>query len=108
MNLQLRNKKPTESGECSNQGSDSSSVFKGLSEKFKIKEKIDKPVDSELADLVNALFLNGIPESKLSDLLKSVDRPENCNMLTKTRVNQLIWDLLSDYTCKSINMGFIV
>jgi hypothetical protein len=57
-----------------------------------------KPVDSELADIVNALFFNGIPESKLSDLLKSVDRPENCNMLTKTRVNQLIWDLLSDYT----------
>lgn len=34
----------------------------------------------------------------MSDLLNSVDRPENCNMLTKTRVNQLIWDLLSDYT----------
>jgi hypothetical protein len=29
-------------------------VFKGLNEKFKIKEKVDKPVDSELADLVNA------------------------------------------------------
>jgi hypothetical protein len=83
-------------------------VFKGLNEKFKIKEKVDKPVDSELADLVNAWFLNGIPESKLSDLFKSVDRPENCNMLTKTRVNQLIWDLLSDYTCKSINVGCIV
>ena len=79
-----------------------------LSEKFKIKEKVDKPVDSELADIVNALFFNGIPESKLSDLLKSVDRPENCNMLTKTRVNQLMWDLLSDYTSKSINVGFIV
>jgi hypothetical protein len=53
---------------------------------------------SELADIVNALFLNGIPERKLSDLLKSIDRPENCSMLTKTCVNQLIWDLLSDYT----------
>ena len=92
-----KKQKTTESGECSNQGSDSSSVFKGLSEKFKIKEKIVKPVDSELADIVNVLFFNGIPESKLSDLLKSVNI-ENCNMLTKTRVNQLIWDLLSDYT----------
>ena len=34
----------------------------------------------------------------MSDLLKSIDRPENCSMLTKTRVSQLIWDLLSDYT----------
>ena len=106
--LPAKKQKTTESGECSNQGSDSSSVFKGLNEKFKIKEKVDKPVDSELADLVNAWFFNGIPESKLSDLFKSVDRPENCNMLTKTRVNQLIWDLLSDYTCKSINVGCIV
>ena len=40
-----KKQKTTESGECSNQGSDSSSVFKDLSEKFKIKEKIDKPVE---------------------------------------------------------------
>ena len=58
---------------------------------------VETAIDSELADIVNVLFFNGIPVSKLSDLLKSVNI-ENCNMLTKTRVNQLIWDLLSDYT----------
>jgi hypothetical protein len=40
-----KKQKNAESEECSNQGSDSSSVFKDLSEKFKIKEKIDKPVE---------------------------------------------------------------
>ena len=40
----VKEQKNTE--ECSNQGSDSNSVFKGLSEKLKIKEKVDKPVDS--------------------------------------------------------------
>jgi hypothetical protein len=48
---------------------------------------VETAIDSELADIVNVLFFNGIPVSKLSDLLKSVNI-ENCNMLTKTRVNQ--------------------
>ena len=79
-------------------GNEQNSLFKGISEKFKVKEKVDTPVDVELAEIVNGLFANGLPDNKLSELLKNVERPENCNTLTKTRVNQLIWDLLSDYT----------
>lgn len=74
------------------------SMFKAISQKFKIKEKVDVPVDQELADIINGLFASGLPEAKLSELLKNTDRPENCNMLNKTIVNRLIWDLLSDYT----------
>lgn len=77
---------------------ESSGNFKALVEKYKVKEKLDKPVDSDLADLVNNFFQNGLPESQLSDMLKSATRPDNCQMLIKTRVNQLIWDLLSDFT----------
>lgn len=72
--------------------------FKAYIEKYKVKEALDKPVDSDLADLVNSFFQNGLPDNQLSELLKNTSRPENCNMLTKTRVNQLIWDLLSEYT----------
>lgn len=74
------------------------SLFKGLGDKFKIKEKLDPPVDDELAEVVNGLFANGIPDVKLSELLKEINRPENCKMLTNTRVNKLIWDLLSERT----------
>ena len=77
---------------------ENTSVFKSLVEKFKIKDKVDDAVDNELADLVNSFFRDGMPDEQLSEVLKSVHRPENCQMLTKTRVNQLIWNLLSDYT----------
>ena len=72
--------------------------FKDLVEKYKVRDKVDKAVNSDLADLVNNFFQNGLPDDQVSELLKNIDRPENCPMLKKTRVNQLIWDLLSDYT----------
>ena len=80
------------------QKTDDQSVFKSMNDKFKIKEKTDAPVDSELAELVNNLFRQGMPEDQFSELIKSINRPENCDSLTKTRVNQLIWNLLTEPT----------
>ena len=77
---------------------DNDSMFKTINDKFKIKEKVDKPVDDELASMVNNLFREGIPEEQLSSMVKNIHRPENCEALTKTRVNQLIWHLLKDTT----------
>ena len=68
-----------------------------------MKEKVDSPVDSNLAELVNSMFQNGLQDHQLSELVKNINRPENCSMLTKTRVNQLIWDLLSDYPSSEEN-----
>ena len=51
-----------------------------------------------MAELVNSMFQNDLPDHQLSELVKNINRPENCSMLTKTRVNQLILDLLSDCT----------
>ena len=59
------------------------SNFKYLVEKFKVKEKVDSPVDSDLAELVNNMFQNGLPDHQLSELVKNINRPENCSMLTK-------------------------
>lgn len=77
--------------------------FKDLVEKFKVKDKVDPPVDTDLAELVNNFFQNGLPDHQLAEITKNITRPENCTMLTKTRVNQLIWDLLSDYTRQEEN-----
>ena len=84
------------------------SNFKDLVEKFKVKEKVDSPVDSDLAELVNSMFQNGLQDHQLSELVKNINRPENCSMLTKTRVNQLVWDLLSEENKIQYRQGLLI
>ena len=48
--------------------------------------------------MINVNFREGISDEKYQDLLKTVLRPENCSSLTRTKVNQLIWNWLSPYT----------
>lgn len=76
----------------------SDNVFAIAAKNFKVNETVDDKVGDELATMINSLFREGISDEKFQDLLKNVNRPENCNALTKTRVNQLIWDLLSPST----------
>ena len=74
------------------------SSFIGAAHSFKLKENIDKKVNDELADMINVIIREGISDEKYQDLLKTVLRPENCSSLTRTKVNQLIWNWLSPYT----------
>ena len=78
----------------SNNNHDNNSVFKLASNIFKVKEPVDIKVNDDLADMVNSFFREGISDEKFNELMKDIHRPENCTSLTKTRVNQLIWDLL--------------
>ena len=48
------------------------SGFKNLIEKFKVKEKIDPPVDADLAVLVNNFFQNGLPDHQLAEITKNI------------------------------------
>ncbi|XP_070537626.1 uncharacterized protein [Ptychodera flava] len=74
------------------------SVFKDFAGKFILRGKCDKPVDSQLAEIINGLFRDGIPEEKFTDLSKKFDRPENFESLTTVRVNQLVWDIIRPET----------
>ena len=74
------------------------SIFKNAAQNFRLKEKVDSEVNSDLADMVNSLFREGISDEKYSDLMKNTLRPENCTSLTRTKVNQLIWTWLSPQT----------
>ena len=74
------------------------SIFKVLSHKFQQSEPVDDDVHPDLAVLVNNSFRNGISEDKLEELCKNIHRPQNCDSLVKTRVNQGIWRLLKSYT----------
>ncbi|XP_052069417.1 uncharacterized protein LOC127708552 [Mytilus californianus] len=73
-------------------------VFKAAAQAYRSKDNVDTSVDDTLADTFNEFFREGISDEKYNELMKSVARPENCVSLTRTRVNQLIWDLLSPQT----------
>ena len=59
------------------------------------KEETGPSVNTELANVVNAMLKDGLPEEKLQEKLNKYHRPENCESLTKVRVNQPIWDHLA-------------
>ncbi|KAK6174220.1 hypothetical protein SNE40_017539 [Patella caerulea] len=77
---------------------DTESMFSLYAKKYKNSETTDAEVDCGLADMVNLVFREGLTDEKLADLTKSINRPANCTALQKTRVNQLVWNLLSNET----------
>lgn len=73
----------------------SASVFEDIFKKYNVVDEVDGPINSHLATLVNKVFREGISDEKFQKLLKDTHRPENCESLIKTRVNNLVWNLLS-------------
>ena len=69
--------------------------------KLKVKETCDIPVDDELANLVTDWFREGIEEERYTELLKTINRPENCSALVTVKTNQMVWDFLSPVTKSS-------
>ncbi|XP_068721936.1 uncharacterized protein [Montipora capricornis] len=69
-------------------------VLNSLKKELK-KEETGPRVNAELANVVNAMVKEGLPEEKLQEKLNKYHRPENCESLTKVRVNQSIWDHLT-------------
>ena len=60
------------------------------------KEETGPKEDTELASIIDTLIKDGLPEEKLQDKMNKYHRPENCESLTKVRVNQqAVWDNLS-------------
>ncbi|WAR19957.1 YG31B-like protein [Mya arenaria] len=76
----------------------SKSIFMKLFVKFQQSELVDADVHSDLANLVNSSFRNGLSEENLEEILKQIHRPQNCDSLVKKRVNQSIWQLLKSFT----------
>ena len=74
------------------------SIFGSFLKKFKKSESTDTEVQSDLADLVNDAFREGMPDDTYSELIKSIHRPANCENLKETRVNQGVWSVLKSNT----------
>lgn len=75
-----------------------SGIFKGLTEKYHVSEKVSDGVDGDLAEFVNSSFRHGVSDEMLNEVIKDTNRPDNCSALTKTRVNPGIWRLLKTPT----------
>ena len=84
--------KSSETTDTSNESK--SSVLNNLKQDLQ-KDKTGPKVDTELADIINSLLKAGLPEEKIQEKMNKYHRPENCENLTKVRVNQEIWDNLS-------------
>lgn len=77
-------------------GTSSDCKFKEALDKYKNckEQKTAGKVNQGVADLANGLFKEGLDRDQFKDLVKSIDRPENCDSLTEVRVNELVWNLL--------------
>ena len=53
-------------------------------------EETGPPIHEELAKIVTRLVRGGMLEERLQDKINKYPQPENCEGLTKVRVNQLI------------------
>ena len=71
--------------------------FDSMSKRFKTSEKCSDEVDNTLASNINELFMNGMEEGKLNELLKDEKfaRPENCESLRVVKLNKLVWEAIS-------------
>lgn len=78
--------------------SNSTNVFKSLVDKYQQVEPVDNEVNEDLATLVNNSFKIGLTDEKQSELIRDIHRPQNCDSLVKTRVNQGVWRLLKMHT----------
>lgn len=59
---------------------------------------MDDEVNEKLADLVNSAFREGMPDDQFNELIKSINRPSNCESLKETRVNSGVWTVLKHTT----------
>ncbi|EDO30430.1 predicted protein [Nematostella vectensis] len=65
-----------------------------------MKEKTEKSGNAQLAELVNNLiFKDEKPdEAEMKESMEKIIRPENCNLLVATKVDELIWNRLRPQT----------
>ena len=69
-----------------------------LSKDVASQETTGTPITAALATAVNNIIANGISDEKLEEREKKYQRPENCENLVVTRINQPVWNSLEANT----------
>lgn len=81
-----------------NQDENEHSVFGRFSKTFKKSDVTSNAVDSQLAELVNDAFREGMSDDQYQNIIKDIHRPENCPSLKETKVNPGVWSVLRQHT----------
>ncbi|KAK3094134.1 hypothetical protein FSP39_024536 [Pinctada imbricata] len=86
-----------------------SNLLKVLTEQVTAQDLTTDPINKDLAKLVNELMFKEKTDKKLSEQVKTsaekIKRPENCDGLVCTKVDELIWNRLQS-TTKSMDSRF--
>lgn len=76
----------------------SDSVFGKFSKTFRKSDEISGPVDSNLAELVNETFREGLADENYHEIIKNIHRPSNCETLKEIKVHSAVWGILKQNT----------
>ena len=91
----LIREKSSPSNEKSSDEVSKSSALDSIKQDLNLEEP-GEAIDDEFASAVTKLLTKGMQdERRLQDRLNKMALPENCEALTKVKVNQLEWDNLS-------------
>ncbi|KAJ7386681.1 hypothetical protein OS493_006689 [Desmophyllum pertusum] len=69
-------------------------VLSGITSDFKLDQKQAPAVNEQIAQIVQGLMRENLSDEVLTEIQNRYNRPENCDCLTTTKVNYLIWDKL--------------
>ena len=73
-------------------------VLSGIASDLKLDQKQGPPVNEQIAKIVHGLMREKLSDEVLTETQNRYNRPENCDCLTTTKVNHLIWDKLKPDT----------
>ena len=73
-------------------------VLSGIASDLKLDQKQGPPVNEQIAKIVQGLMREKLSDEVLTETQNRYNRPENCDCLTTTKVNHLIWDKLKPDT----------
>lgn len=98
-----------DSGKNENESGSQSRFMKVASEQVTLQDVTTEPIHKDLAKLVNDLMFKVKIDKKLAEQVKEsaekIKRPENCESLVCTKVDELIWNRLQVPT-KSLDSRF--
>ena len=72
--------------------------FSSIMDEYGDEDNTDKPVSSQIAKLVDKMLVSKMTKDKVKEKTSSQKRPQNCELLTITRVNPEIWGKMKPAT----------
>ena len=73
-------------------------LLSGIANDLKLDQKKAPAVNEQIAKIVHGLMREKLSDEVLTETQNRYNRPENCECLTSTKVNHLIWDKLKSDT----------